>query len=150
MELRDVNSTDEGSIRSTLAAEGWSQDQIEGQLAAVRALSASEMGFVAVADDEGSFSGFVSAQFYGWNGLAQIHGLAVASQRKRRGIASRLIGKAEEFARSLGARGVYIDTPVDNKAARAFYTAVGYSEAYRMPRYYTDELDGVAFAKFFN
>lgn len=149
MELRDVQPRDEASIGEVLAAAGWSPDQIEGQLEALRALSASQIGFVAVAGDEGALSGFVSAQFYGWNRLVQIHGLAVAPDRRRQGVGSGLVDAAEAFARGRDGRGVYVDTPVDNEAARTFYMAIGYSEAYRMPRYYSDELDGVTFAKFF-
>jgi hypothetical protein len=44
---------------------------------------------------------------------------------------------------------VYVDTPVDNEAGRAFYVACGYAEDYRMTRYYADDLDGVTYVKFF-
>jgi ribosomal protein S18 acetylase RimI-like enzyme len=44
---------------------------------------------------------------------------------------------------------LYVDTPVDNEAGRAFYAAIGYTEAYVMPRYYSEALDGVTFMKFF-
>jgi ribosomal protein S18 acetylase RimI-like enzyme len=33
--------------------------------------------------------------------------------------------------------------------ARGFYDARGFTEAYRMPRYYADDVDGVTYAKFF-
>lgn len=150
MELRDLRPGDEAGIGKTLAGAGWTADQIEGQLDALKELCTSEIGFVAVAHDEGSLCGFVSAQLYGWNRLVQIHGLAVASDRRRQGVGAGLVEAAEEFAMERKARGVYVDTPVDNEAARAFYKAIGYSEAYRMPRYYSDEVDGVTFTKFFS
>ncbi len=149
MELRDAQARDETAIRQALAAEGWTQDQIEGQLAVVKTLVRSDAGLVLLADEQDSFAGFVSAQFYGWNRLVQIHGLAVIAPRRRDGVAARLVGEVEKFARSLGARGIYADTPVNNEVARAFYVANGYAEAYRMPRYYADDLDGVTYTKFF-
>lgn len=149
MEIRTIEATDEASIRSALSAEGWAGPQIEGQLDAIERLAATEDGFVAVAS-ESAFCGFISMQVYAWNRLAQIHGLAVDGQQRRRGIASALVGAAEDFARSRRARGVIVDTPVDNQGARCFYEANGFTEAYRMPRYYSDDLDGVTFVKFFD
>jgi hypothetical protein len=43
-----------------------------------------------------------------------------------------------------------VDTPVDNEGARTFYVARGYSEDYRMSRYYADDLDGITYVKFFD
>jgi ribosomal protein S18 acetylase RimI-like enzyme len=62
---------------------------------------------------------------------------------------ARLVGAAEAFARDHACRGIYVDTPIDNDAGRAFYAARGYSEDYRMTRYYADDLDGVTYVKFF-
>lgn len=150
MEIRSVGSTHEASIRNLLAAEGWTVAQIEGQLSACKSLARSDDGFVGLVVEGDVLLGFVSAQFYRWNRLTQIHGLAVASENRRQGIASRLVGEAETLARSKGARGLYVDTPVDNEAGRAFYLSIGFTEAYRMPRYYSDELDGVTFTMFFD
>lgn len=150
MELRELRATDEAAIRDRLAAEAWTQDQIEGQIEAVRALARSDAGFALVADERGSFAGFIAAELYGWNRLVQIHGLTVVGPRKGQGVGSRLVEELEKWAAFMGARGAYVDTPVDNEAARAFYKAKGYSEAYRMPRYYSDDLDGVTYTKFFS
>lgn len=89
-------------------------------------------------------------QYYAWNHLCQIHGLAVDPEVQRQGIASVLVSQAERFARSKGARGIYVDTPTLNTGGRKFYEAIGYQLAYVMPRYYEDELDGVTYQKFFN
>lgn len=63
--------------------------------------------------------------------------------------ASALVTRAEEFARSKHARGIYVDTPTKNNRGRNFYEAVGYQLGCIMPRYYEDELDGVTYQKFF-
>jgi GNAT superfamily N-acetyltransferase len=100
--------------------------------------------------EEGRPAGFVSVQIHRWNELAQIHGLAVRRDLLRRGYASRLLGAAEGFARERGCRGIYVDTPADNKGGRAFYLARGFSEDYRMSRYYAGDVDGVTYSKFFD
>ena len=75
--------------------------------------------------------------------------MAVDTDFHRQGIASALVLRAEEFARSKSARGIYVDTPANNTHGRKFYEAVGYQFGYLMPRYYEDELDGVTYQKFF-
>ncbi len=98
---------------------------------------------------DGEAVGFLYVQVYPWSRLAQIHGLAVDPAAHRRGVASALVARAEAFARERKARGIYVDTPVDNQRGRRFYEAVGYSLGYVMPRYYEDALDGVTYQKFF-
>lgn len=73
-------------------------------------------------------------ELYAWNALAQIWWLAVdpASQRSRR--APPLVAQA----RAQGARGSYLDTPVDNLRGRAFYEAVGFVAVYLISRYDSD------------
>jgi ribosomal protein S18 acetylase RimI-like enzyme len=67
----------------------------------------------------------------------------------RLGIASALVVRAEEFARSKQARGIYVNKPVNNMRRRKFYEAIGYQFGYIIPRYYEDGLDGVTYQKFF-
>lgn len=81
--------------------------------------------------------------------MCQIQGLAVSPEFQRQGIASALVARAEEFARSKNARGIYVDTPTSNTRGRWFYEAIGYQPGYIMPRYYEDGLDGVTYQKFF-
>ena len=138
------------AIAALLAAHGWEQRHITGQLTAVQRLSADPNGqaLVALSDDE--VVGFASVQVTEWNRLAQLHGLAILPDWMRSGIASRLLAEAERFARAHGARGMRIDTPVANQRARGFYSANGYAEDCVMTRYYADDLDGVTLVKFFD
>lgn len=96
----------------------------------------------------GSFRGFAAVELHEWNGLAQLQGLAVGSGYRRRGVGSALVTAAERFARNREARGIYLDTPVDNSAGRAFYDRLGYAADYVMSRYYADEVDGVTYVRF--
>lgn len=91
----------------------------------------------------------ILARHHRWNNLSQVQTLAVLPDFQRRGVASALMRRAEEWAQANGARGVYLDTPTTNPEACAFYAALGYDWAYIMPRYYNDEEDGVTFQKFF-
>jgi ribosomal protein S18 acetylase RimI-like enzyme len=137
------------AITELLREHGWPERQIEGQLEALATLVASGDGLALTAAEDGSPIGFISLQVHRWNNLGQIHGLAVRRDRLRRGHATALLEAAETFARDRGCRGIYVDTPVDNNGGRAFYEALGYSEDYRMTRYYADDLDGVTYVKFF-
>jgi ribosomal protein S18 acetylase RimI-like enzyme len=94
-------------------------------------------------------SGFICIEYREWNRLGQVQGLAVDPDFKRRGIASDLVRCAEEFVRSEGGRGLYVDTPVTNEVGRSFYEALGYWQAYLMPEYYDEGLDGVTYLKLF-
>ena len=60
-----------------------------------------------------------------------------------------LVGRVEQFVRAEGGRGIYADTPVTNEIGRAFYEVVGYRQAYVMPEYYDEGLDGLTYLKLF-
>jgi ribosomal protein S18 acetylase RimI-like enzyme len=144
---------DEPGVRDILESNGWEERYIQGQLAALRVLSGGDTpgvrGAVYIGEMDGRVSGYVSVEFRVWNRLGQIQGLAVDPRLKRRGVATRLTGRAEALVRSLRGRGLYVDTPVTNSGARSFYVAAGYREAYTMPEYYDEGLDGVTYLKLF-
>ena len=140
--------------RDVLAKNGWEERYVAGQLEALDILSTDTLpgtrGRVYVHEaEEGPVGGFVSVEFRRWNRLGQLHGLAVDPRLKRQGIASALVGWAEEFVQREDGRGLYADTPVTNGIARAFYEALGYWRAYVMPEYYGEGLDGVTYLKIF-
>ncbi len=142
-----------GGIRELLARNGWEERYIVGQLATLDVLSGDPLpgtrGKVYVAESENLLNGFVCVEFREWNRLGQLHGLAVNPDLRRRGIASALVGHAEGFVRDQGGRGIYVDTPATNEAARGFYQSLGYRHAYTMPEYYDEGLDGVTYLKLF-
>ena len=140
-------------VREVLEKNGWDKRYIEGQLAGLDVLSSNPLpgtrGKVCVSEVKDCLSGFVSVEYREWNRLGQLQGLAVDPDLKRRGIASALVGRAEVFVRAEGGRGLYVDTPVTNEVARRFYEASGYRQAYVMPEYYDEGLDGVTYLKLF-
>ncbi|MGH3660288.1 MAG: GNAT family N-acetyltransferase [Micromonosporaceae bacterium] len=137
-------------VASVLAALGWEQRHVDGQLAAVAEFSGSADGSVLVAVEESVVAGYVSVGFEAWNRLGQIHGLAVLPEARRRGIAKALVEAAVQRLRSQGARGVRVDTPVDNLTGRLFYQSAGFTEDHILTRYYADDLDGVTYVRFFD
>jgi ribosomal protein S18 acetylase RimI-like enzyme len=140
-------------VREVLAKNGWEARYIEGQLAGLDVLSDDPLpgtrGRVCVSEAEHRLSGFVCVEYRGWNRLGQLQGLAVDPALKRRGIASALVRRAEGFVRLEGGRGLYVDTPITNEIGRGFYEALGYRQAYVMPEYYDEGLDGVTYLKLF-
>ena len=139
--------------REVLAKNTWEERYITGQLAELDNLSGAlppgTRGKVFVCEAEERLSGFVCVEYREWNRLGQLQGLAVDPALKRRGIASKLVRRAEEFVRAEGGRGLYADTPVTNETGRSFYEASGYRQAYVMPEYYDEGLDGVTYLKLF-
>ena len=142
-----------GGVRELLAKNGWEERYIAGQLAGLDALSGDPLpgrrGAIYISKVEERLSGFVCVEYREWNRLGQLQGLAVDPALKRRGIASELVHRAEEFVQAEGGRGLYVDTPVTNEIGRSFYEALGYWQAYVMPEYYDEGLDGVTYLKLF-
>lgn len=139
------------SIRSILTKIGWAEQYISAMEAAADVFAKDKENYGAyLAVSNGNAVGYLYVQYYRWNQLCQIQGLAVAPEFQRQGVASALVLRAEEFARSKNARGIYVDTPTTNMGGRKFYEAIGYQLGYIMPRYYEDRLDGVTYQKFFD
>lgn len=149
--ILDYSPKYQSSIRTILTKIGWAEQYIS---------SAEENMYRLYQDNENygvymavigeAAVGFLYVQSYGWNQLCQIHGLAVDPDVQHQGVASALVQRAEDFAKSKKARGIYVDTPTLNTGGRKFYEAVGYQLGYIMPRYYEDKLDGVTYQKFFD
>jgi ribosomal protein S18 acetylase RimI-like enzyme len=59
------------------------------------------------------------------------------------------VKKVECYLQEKGARGVYLDTPLNNDGGRRFYEKIGYRLGYIMPEYYDAGQDGVTYQKFF-
>lgn len=146
----DYSPQHQAAIRQILERIGWAEQYIVAAEQNAEVFSQNrEMYGIYIATVGDSVVGFVYVQFYEWNRLAQIQGLAVDPSYQRQGVAAKLVKNAERFGREKGVRGVYVDTPTVNRKGRAFYEAIGYSYGYEMPRYYEDNLDGVTYQKFF-
>lgn len=147
----DYQSQHHTAIRRILTKIGWAEQYISAAERNADEFSQQpEIFGVYLASDQATVIGFLYVRLHLWNRLAQIEGLAVDPAYHRRGIATALVARAEQFAHDQQARGIYVDTPLLNLRGRRFYESVGYQFGYVMPRYYEDNLDGVTFQKFFS
>lgn len=150
LEIVPFREGDQIHIRPILETIGWDEQYILAFEQAVIRYARNDQSAVFMARLQAATIGFIFVEFYAWNRLAQIQGLAVDAALHRHGAASALVAQAESFARSRGARGIYVDTPTTNDRGRRFYEAVGYRVGYIMPRYYEESMDGVTYQKFFD
>lgn len=147
--IRPFTQKDMDKICEILTQTGWAPQYIEGQRRAIEKLTSDEEGDVSVAVMGDEILGYIQIQHLRWNSLSYIHGLVISPKCRRQGIASALMAHVEEETRIEGNRGVFVDTPVNNHGARALYVVTGYEEAYIMPNYYEDDLDGITYLKLF-
>ena len=148
--ILDYSPEHRSSIRRILTKIGWAEQYISAMEATADSFSKDKENYgVDLAVSNGNAVGYLYVQYYAWNQLCQIQGLAVSPEFQRQGVASALVARAEEFAHSKYARGIYVDTPTTNTGGRKFNEALGYRLGYLMPSYYEDGLDGVTYQKFF-
>lgn len=86
-----------------------------------------------VAEDD-VITGYVVACFDG-EGLL-IANLAVAPERRRRGLGQRLLTRSIGWGRALGARSCHLDVRVSNRGAQKLYSQLGFVPAGIRPGYY--------------
>lgn len=67
---------------------------------------------------------------------AEILTLAVRTDARRRGVASRLVAAVARRAAAMGATRLFLEVAEDNGAAQALYARLGFEPAGRRPRYY--------------
>jgi ribosomal protein S18 acetylase RimI-like enzyme len=141
----------QASIRRILEKIGWADQYIASAEENANLFSKDRDNYGVYMAMSGEIEvGFLYVQYYAWNQLCQIQGLAVDPEFQRQGIASALVARSEGFAKMKKVRGIYVDTPTLNTGGLKFYEAVGYQVGYIMPRYYEDNLDGVTYQKFFD
>jgi [ribosomal protein S18]-alanine N-acetyltransferase len=66
----------------------------------------------------------------------EILNLAVGKARRRRGVATQLVGAAFEYARTAGALKTYLEVRASNEGGIALYARMGFRVCGRRPNYY--------------
>ncbi len=111
-------------------AEGWSADWVARLLALPGAVC-----MLAVApDDPPCPVGFALCLPAGE--AFDLAAIGVLPERRRAGIAGRLLAQCEAAARAAGARRIMLEVAEDNAAARAFYARAGFAASGRRAGYY--------------
>ncbi|BBP85304.1 hypothetical protein PHLH8_49460 [Pseudomonas sp. Pc102] len=82
---------------------------------------------VAAEAADGSLAGFACVRLDEWNRSAELSALFVAPACKGRGLGRRLLDQATAFARSSGARCLWLETQSSNHPAIGFYLKSGFA-----------------------
>jgi ribosomal-protein-alanine N-acetyltransferase len=130
--LSEASPRDAAAIATLHAASfhrGWSDDEIERllldrQVVAHRAMAGRTL------------AGFILSRLV--EGEAEILSVAVASTRRSRGLARRLVDLHLRRLAGLGIRTVFLEVGEDNTPARRLYRRTGFREVGRREGYYQD------------
>jgi ribosomal protein S18 acetylase RimI-like enzyme len=148
--FRPISAAEFDTIKAIMRGVEWDEHYVDAHAVAAEKFTKDDEGEVYVATLNDDIIGFMSLKHQRINFLTYVYGLVVAKAFQGQGLGKALMEFAEQRARARGNRGVFLDTPDDNTQARTFYKAAGYQEGYRMPKYYTDELDAITYLKLFN
>jgi len=99
-------------------------------------IEANPVAVNRVLREEGDLAGYVSAYLVA--GELQINDIAVAPDRRRRGLARLLLDDVLALARERGAALATLEVRPSNVAARALYAARGFVETGRRTGYYPE------------
>ncbi|MBQ3338963.1 MAG: tRNA (adenosine(37)-N6)-threonylcarbamoyltransferase complex transferase subunit TsaD [Atopobiaceae bacterium] len=97
-----------------------------------------------VAHDRGTIIGFAGGQLCGDD--FEISDIAVADDRRREGIATRLLARLSYDAQMLNALTISLEVDVDNEPARTLYGKLGFEQTGRRPNYYGQGHDALVMA----
>lgn len=118
--------------RTVMGSDAWSASSFVDDIS-----RANRVWWMAVIDER--LVGYAGALIV--DGDAQVLKVAADPQMRRKGIASSLMQRALEDARNLAARSASLEVRVSNRAAQAFYEALGMERVGCRPRYYSDKED---------
>jgi [ribosomal protein S18]-alanine N-acetyltransferase len=102
--------------------------------------------FTLVAEDGSKITGFIVADM-GRKRVGHIITIDVLAEARKQAIGSSLLQAAEQRLCSLNCRVVYLETAVDNSSAISFYKKHDYDVIETVPRYYSNGVDALVFAK---
>jgi ribosomal-protein-alanine N-acetyltransferase len=130
--LSEASPRDAPAIATLHAASfhrGWSDDEIERLLLDRQVVAHRAMAGRVLA-------GFILSRLV--EGEAEILSVAVASARRSRGLARRLVDLHLRRLAGLGIRTVFLEVGEDNAPARRLYRRTGFREVGRREGYYQD------------
>jgi ribosomal-protein-alanine N-acetyltransferase len=131
--IRPGNPTD---LLAVERIERASFDDPWARTALLQELVPSSLRLPLVLELEGEVVGYLMA----WRSADELHilNLAVAPERRRQGLAARLLEAALALARRGGLGAVTLEVRPGNAAARRLYRSFGFAEAGCRPNYYAD------------
>lgn len=81
------------------------------------------------------------------DGAGHITTIGVAPEHRRRGIARKLMKRAEEALQNRKITTIFLEVRVENTAAQTLYREIGFSIVQRLPKYYSNGEDGFLMVK---
>ncbi len=100
---------------------------------------------IVVAEQGGLVVGYASTRRTG--DVVDLLRIGVVPALRRSGLATQLLGRAEEEARGGFAQAVMLEVSTANEIALAFYTARGFTQVDLRPGYYKDGADALVLRK---
>ena len=85
-----------------------------------------EADFTVVAEQDGQLVGVAAVKYEPWNRRGEVWHVYVAKAARRRGIGTALMNELVVFARSVGARCLWVETQNVNFPAIQFYRRAGF------------------------
>ena len=128
--LSEASARDAAALAALHAAafrRGWSEDEFERLL-----IDKSVIAHRAMVGR--TLAGFILSRLGG--GEAEILSVAVASARRRRGLARKLLDLHLRRLAGLGATAVFLEVDEDNAPARRLYERARFRDVGRRPAYY--------------
>jgi ribosomal-protein-alanine N-acetyltransferase len=132
--------------REALGADAWSEnlvtEGVAGRIPTTLYLVAEQPG-----TEPDAVVGYAAASIVA--DLAELQRIAVASEHRRRGVATALLVAVQQEATLRHADRLLLEVREDNAPALGFYAARGFVELDRRPRYYADGTTAVILARRF-
>lgn len=148
--FRPIESQEIENIKLIMRDVEWAEHYVDVHAKTAHKFTQDDEGEVFIAMVGNTMAGFIALKHQQINWLTYISTLVVGKNFQRKGLGKQLIDLAEKRAHARGNRGIFLDTTDQNTQARMFYKGVGFQEAYTMPHYYSEDIHGITYLKFFN
>ena len=126
------------AIHQSVFSESWNAADI----AAMFSISGTQAFIAEVASDA---AGMALTRTIA--GQAEILTIATLASRRREGVAAKLLGKAIEATKVLGAQTLFLEVAHSNVAARGLYAKAGFAESGRRKAYYANGDDAIVMSR---
>jgi [ribosomal protein S18]-alanine N-acetyltransferase len=141
LKLKHLNELDVLDRRCFTNGEAYTRHTLEYLLK-----EPTSLAYRVVSRESGEMIGFVIGIFES-DGTGHITTIGVAPDHRRRGVAYRLLERAEQKFYAANMRLVRLEVRTDNEGAQELYRRAGYSAVQRIAEYYSNGEDALLMVK---